>query len=554
MPRRRNGQFSASIVGILNSNSTTDTEARANIMKVFIPLLCLTFIIDIGCALSAVYIQCDDSHYYDGNNGHGDESDENIGLNQCVWKEMKNAFQTKKSSQRNDDGVSDGLGDLLWLALIRCVLTSFLLWIGVRYGSIQNKRNDTEGVNNHNDNGDNENAYDNHMTTQCTVIRNGGGNQNGLTHNAEMTTPLLIDESTDIPNENRNGNVIENQVESQEKYNDHPHLAADDNRSMDANGQDSFLNGDDVTNNNNNSNNQRTKLHAYFHSLFCKVRVLYNYCRGDENEEGKNTAAENAKRAKHTTLILLFICSTFFQLYAGIKVALFHYPSKENHSSTINPAVLPLMCLSILWINIISYFFRVLLEELTREDALFLPPTVHRHPVFYQKSRGINLHWCDICRTRIVSSSESHGCYRCSLCDFDICMTCAKREDAATVGENLLRGDRGVRAEQVLDNKSYMSRSWVFVKPQLCLLCTSLFMLTCSSVTKLALPHFQGRIIDTVIPDADGNHSHEGFIRYIKIYVVVMIVQGAVSTIYSAIFTLISRRLKFTIRNSLFER
>ena len=37
-------------------------------------------------------------------------------------------------------------------------------------------------------------------------------------------------------------------------------------------------------------------------------------------------------------------------------------------------------------------------------------------------------------------------------------------------------------------------------------------------------------------------------------YIGLMIAQGAVSTLYSAIFTLVSRRLKFTLRNTLFEK
>ena len=82
----------------------------------------------------------------------------------------------------------------------------------------------------------------------------------------------------------------------------------------------------------------------------------------------------------------------------------------------------------------------------------------------------------------------------------------------------------------------------------------SLVLLTCSTITKLALPHFQGKIIDKVIPDQSGNHDHQGFVMYIKIYVVVMIVQGAVTTMYSSLFTLVSRRLKFTLRNALFEK
>jgi len=43
-------------------------------------------------------------------------------------------------------------------------------------------------------------------------------------------------------------------------------------------------------------------------------------------------------------------------------------------------------------------------------------------------------------------------------------------------------------------------------------------------------------------------------LRFIKIYIYLMLAQGALSTLYSAIFTLVSRRLKFTIRNSLFEK
>jgi len=68
------------------------------------------------------------------------------------------------------------------------------------------------------------------------------------------------------------------------------------------------------------------------------------------------------------------------------------------------------------------------------------------------------------------------------------------------------------------------------------------------------LPHFQGAIIDKVVPDANGHYDKDGFKYYIQLYILVMIIQGAISTLYSAIFTLISRRLKFTIRNTLFEK
>eukprot|EP00978_Attheya_sp_CCMP212_P011072 scaffold27023_cov49-Attheya_sp.AAC.1 len=83
----------------------------------------------------------------------------------------------------------------------------------------------------------------------------------------------------------------------------------------------------------------------------------------------------------------------------------------------------------------------------------------------------------------------------------------------------------------------------------------SFSLLAVSSVSRLFLPHLQGKIIDQVIPDqTDGHQNRSGFSYYIKLYVILMLVQGAVSTLYSAIFTLVSRRLKFTIRNSLLER
>ena len=122
----------------------------------------------------------------------------------------------------------------------------------------------------------------------------------------------------------------------------------------------------------------------------------------------------------------------------------------------------------------------------------------------------------------------------------------------------MLRGDRGVRTEMALTTTGYVQRSLQIAKSELPLLLISFILLAASSVSRLLLPHFQGQIIDRVIPtdDDDGNSTYDkvGFYHYIQIYVYLMLAQGAVSTFYSAIFTLVSRRLKFTIRNSLLEK
>ena len=74
----------------------------------------------------------------------------------------------------------------------------------------------------------------------------------------------------------------------------------------------------------------------------------------------------------------------------------------------------------------------------TGDDGLYLPE-VHAHPLVYDAT--LSRHWCDLCGTPI----RRGGAWRCKLCDFDLCVPCASRTDAATVGEHVLRGDRGAR-------------------------------------------------------------------------------------------------------------
>ena len=262
------------------------------------------------------------------------------------------------------------------------------------------------------------------------------------------------------------------------------------------------------------------------------------------------------QRIKHLVLLCLFATCTVYQVYAGIRVATFEDSTE---------AITPLLCLTVLWINAQAYVFRTILVEMTRENGIFLPPQIHRHPVYFENGRGLSIHWCDLCHKRIggerseprregSSDNDSGSCYRCSLCDFDVCVKCARRNDAATVGENVLRGDRGVRTEASLSTASYFKRSMKVAGQELPLLLVSFLLLAASSLSRLALPHFQGSIIGKVVPDSDGNFDKAGFKHYIQLYIVVMVVQGAVSTLYSAIFTLVSRRLKFNIRNALLEK
>jgi ABC-type multidrug transport system fused ATPase/permease subunit len=280
----------------------------------------------------------------------------------------------------------------------------------------------------------------------------------------------------------------------------------------------------------------------------------------DEPPSSTTTTTNTTKKRRLTPAqtktavqITMFITSTLYQVYAGLKVATMEHD--HNDAKTL------LLCLSVLWINAQAYVFGTLIKELTRENGLFLPPEVHRHPLYLEpnSNRSMSLHWCDLCHRRMSQANggdgDNHGCFRCPLCDFDICLKCAKRKDAATVGENVLRGDRGVRAETALTTTGYFKRTVQIAQSELPWLLVSFGLLGLSCLSRLFLPHFQGRIIDKVIPkDNDGHYDKEGFIHYITLYLWLMVIQGAISTLYSAIFTLVSRRLKFTIRNALLEK
>jgi ABC transporter transmembrane region len=437
MPPHHGRPLGASIAGILNSDARDDEEAKRRVVRTFGSVLALLFVLDIASALTVVWITC----------AHGDEPRDH---GQCLIHSLVHGFVSFHPFSDQDH-----LGDLFAMAIVRCLLATVLLFLGIKYGQ--------------------------RPKPTCTAAATSEAETSSLTE------PLLAGAETEaIPQE--------------------PPTDEEDE--------------------------------SHSSNSFC-----HNH---------RQRLTPNPTQAKTFVLITLFILCTLYQVYAGIKVSTLEHPATE--------AIVPLLCLTILWVNAQAYVFRTLLAELTREEGLYLPPQVHRHPMYLENSRNISVHWCDLCHRPIggrnaSAAGESTACYRCALCDFDVCLKCAKRNDAATVGENVLRSDRGVRVETSITTSGYFQRSLQVAKGELPLLLISFFLLGATSVSRLLLPHFQGRIIDRVIPDPHtGHYDKDGFLYYIRLYIGIMVVQGAISTLYSAILTLVSRRLKFTLRNSLLER
>mmetsp|Transcript_17372 Transcript_17372/g.26341 ORF Transcript_17372/g.26341 Transcript_17372/m.26341 type:complete len:955 (-) Transcript_17372:699-3563(-) len=437
---RRRGPFGASFVSILNADAQSDEEARSRAVCFFGWVLVLLYVLDIGCALAILLMECR-------------QDEENLGMKSCVSERISGFFHANR-----------GLANFFPMAVLRCFLTSLLLFLGIRYGG--NKQHD--------------NSWN--VNTPITSDRSDGSAASSEQINT-LEEPLL--EPSSRSNDTTRNNFGRNETAS---------------------------------------------------CIPCCTKIGTEKCRV-------------------IILVLLFVTATFYQVYAGLAIAILPRSDSDENNTTLDTATLVLACLTVLWVNAEAYVFRTLLAELTREAGLFLPPEIHRHPVYFVSSRGLaGRVFCDLCGQRIKQKCEGGGCYRCALCDFNMCLSCAKRKDAAVVGENMMRSDQGVRAQNSGSDSGYIQRSFKMVQQESPLLLLSFVLMAASSLSSLLLPHFQGHIIDKVIPDEEGNYDKDGFLLYIRIYIFVMLAKGALSTLKSAIFTLISRRLKFTIRNKLFEK
>jgi len=223
----------------------------------------------------------------------------------------------------------------------------------------------------------------------------------------------------------------------------------------------------------------------------------------------------------------IFAISTASQVYAGIKVNAFEGPAVP-------------LCLSVLWTNVAAFAARELTRELTREKALYLPK-VHPHGLIYDPT--LCRHWCDLCSTPIDG-----GAYRCKLCDFDACRRCAGREDAAVVGENVLRTDSAVKTQSTsLSSAAYLARAARLARSRWPTLAAAFVLLGAYASLSLAVPSYQGIIIDRVV---EGRRAAFG--TACRTYLTLMIAQGALRATYTAAFAVVSRSVLFEIRTRLF--
>eukprot|EP00924_Labyrinthula_sp_SR-Ha-C_P003257 maker-scaffold_15-snap-gene-4.0-mRNA-1 protein AED:0.08 eAED:0.08 QI:0/1/0.5/1/1/1/2/25/926 len=247
-------------------------------------------------------------------------------------------------------------------------------------------------------------------------------------------------------------------------------------------------------------------------------------------------AREKAQTYKYLFLGLVFFFSSAYQIFVGIKVSSYEW----RHEKTLE---IFSMCVSVLWINLMAYYYRAKISDDTKEEGLYIPK-VHKHPVFW--GTGYFRHRCDLCGKSI--RNKVGGVFRCKLCDWDCCVACCKRDDIQDVGENLLRSDKGVRQEKNVSNYSYFKRALELARPQWNLISVSLTVLALNCGCNLALPHMQGRIINNLI-----ERNVNDFYGNVEKYVFIMLVQGLFTGLSNYLFRVVARTLGITVRNKLFS-
>eukprot|EP00903_Cladosiphon_okamuranus_P007814 g7560.t1 len=260
-----------------------------------------------------------------------------------------------------------------------------------------------------------------------------------------------------------------------------------------------------------------------------------------EREAAEEDAAEAAKtragRTKSALLVLLFFVSTAMQVYTGVKCVRFRF-SKE-HQREIAEGVL--MGIGVVWLNAIVWCMTQLIAEATREEGL-LEPSLHPHRLYPASIIG---HQCDMCSQRIETNDAK--AWRCKLCDFDLCRSCYDKKDRRGM-EGALRGDKGVRDKDELHTLSYFKRALGLARPHWSLFAAAFACLALSNAAAIALPNFQGGILDKVVTG-----DEQGFKRFIVLYVILSAVTGAIGSVQSVCFQLAGVRMGNGAQNKLYR-
>lgn len=236
---------------------------------------------------------------------------------------------------------------------------------------------------------------------------------------------------------------------------------------------------------------------------------------------------------------LLFLISASCQVYIGLKCINFSFSNELVEGS--------LMGLGVLWVNIMTWTLREIIQQQTVEEGEYLP-SLHPHRLHLHTS--LAAHWCDLCGQQCKEGRA----FRCKLCDFDLCVICHSKKDSSSSSssftlEGQIRGDKGVRSSSIdtARGDQYFMRALKLVYGERRLFSIGLLLLLCSNGVSLFMPSIQGSVLNAVV-DSDEGQFH----LWVTIYLAMCVASGLIGGLQSLCFSVVGRRLSNTIRKALY--
>ncbi|KAJ8600755.1 hypothetical protein CTAYLR_006089 [Chrysophaeum taylorii] len=291
--------------------------------------------------------------------------------------------------------------------------------------------------------------------------------------------------------------------------------------------------------------------------------------RDDVEALSKSKAAADFRR--DVALAFLFVASSVCQGYIGVKMCLFDYDHRDTR------VLAALMGATTVLVNVEAWLLSNLVRLRTRLLTTRVP-SLHKHPLALAASTN---NWCDVCDQRITDAYM----WRCNACNFDACQKCYARAisssatglnntDPSSSSSSFSRGGGGVSSreesvplaeinrpafprpspsrllvetESEITSTEILRRTARLVAPDWALVAIALACVFAAGATGLALPSFQGRIIDSVYAC-----NRRQFRRRLVLYLAFSIGAAVTSSLRAFCFQATGRRLACALRNRLY--
>eukprot|EP00931_Biecheleriopsis_adriatica_P056331 TRINITY_DN33380_c0_g1_i1.p1 TRINITY_DN33380_c0_g1~~TRINITY_DN33380_c0_g1_i1.p1 ORF type:complete len:946 (-),score=170.96 TRINITY_DN33380_c0_g1_i1:25-2778(-) len=269
------------------------------------------------------------------------------------------------------------------------------------------------------------------------------------------------------------------------------------------------------------------------------------FSNGELDEERR--LAEQSRRGESCRDIaiwcIFFVCSVC-AVYSGVKCVSFG--EGDAFGSTASFSTL-LLGLEVFLCHGHFYAAKKLLVKLTTSGGILLP-WLHPHQLYFVEKADARM--CQTCRSKIQHSNHNAMAYYCPLCERHYyCIACLKRQ----VRQRSTRSTESVEeaSRQAAAHSSalgYMRRVLPLVKPFLHVILLSFVTVAVNQSFKIAAPHWQGSVLDTVVKGDRAAFQHS-----IVMYLAINLGNGFFSSVQTSTVLLVMRRLMFRTRLTVFR-